>query len=152
MQDGASFRKVAPLLSLRPEDEQLLATYDSFDDRGVPANGYRITLLTATPSIAVNEVVGIVHVCESVSDDAPLYVMGPKPVWGEYVDGVLATDPSPTPSNPFELASYDGRVLPGPGIDGNYEVTQYQFSEPGVHTVQWRLEPTVSNMLRFTVS
>lgn len=152
MSEEASFRRVDPLLSPPQEDAQLLTTYDSFSDKGVPESGYRLTLMTATPSVAVGEVIRIVHVCESVSASSPLYVMGPKPVWGEYVDDVLATDLPPDPGSPFELSSYDGRVLPGPGVDINYEVTRYQFTDPGVHTVQWRLEPTVSNVLRFTVS
>lgn len=140
------------MLSLSAEDELLLDTYDTFEDKGPPERGYRLTLLTTTLSVEVGDTVRIVHVCESVAETSELYVMGPKPVWGEYVDDTLATELPPHGSDPFVLASYDGRVLSGPGTDSNYEVTQYFFTAPGVHKVQWRLDPNVSNTLRFTVA
>jgi hypothetical protein len=152
MNNGPSFRQVDRLLSLSSEDEALLATYDSFDDKGSPTRGYRLTILCANLSVGVEDTVRILHVCESVAETSPLYVMGPKPVWGEYVDDVLATEPPPKGSDPFVPTSYDGRVLPGPGKDTNYEVTRYRFTTPGAHTVHWRLEPNVSNVLRFTVT
>ena len=127
------------------------ALYADAAEKGPPAGGYRLTLLTPTPSVRVNEVVRVVHVCESVAEEAELYVMGPKPILGEYVDGVPATG-SPAPGDdPFAPASYDGRVLPGPGVDTNYEVTEYAFLSPGEHTIQWRLGANVSNTLRITV-
>jgi hypothetical protein len=129
-----------------PEDTALYAGAE-----GPPSRGYRLTVLAATTSVAVNETVRVVHVCESVSGDAPLYVMGPKPVYDEYVDGVRATEPPPAGEDPFAPASYDGRVLPGPGVDTNYEVMEYAFTSPGEHTVQWRPGGIASNTLRFTV-
>src|SRR4051812_40317177 len=84
------------------EDKAVLAGYLEFEDKGPVVDGYRLTILTRKTSLAVGEAARIVHVCESVSDAAELYVMGPKPVDGEYVDGVLATrEPS---GNPFEPA------------------------------------------------
>ena len=152
MNEQAPFRRVDPSLSFQPEDERLLEAYDGFDDKGAPAHGYRITLMSATTRVGVGDIIRVLHVCESVSDDAPLYVMGPKPVRGEWVDDVLSGDAPPTSHNPFEPASYDGRVKQGPGVDANYEVTRYRFDEPGVHTIQWRIGNAVSNALRFIVS
>ena len=118
---------------------------------GPESRGYRLTILAAATSVAVGEAVRVVHVCESVSAGAELYVMGPKPVYDEYVDGIRATDEPPAGEDPFAPASYDGRVLPGPGVDTNYEVMEYAFTSPGEHTVQWRLGASGSNTLRFTV-
>ena len=132
-------------------DNRVLDGYASFQDKGPPAAGYRLTILTAGLSVSVDERVRVLHVCESVSADAPLYVMGPKPVWDEYVDDALATAEPPQGEDPFVPSSYDGRVLDGPGIDTNYDVTEYSFGVAGTHTVQWRLGGKASNTLRFTV-
>ena len=118
---------------------------------GPESRGYRLTILAAKTELAVDETVRVVHVCESVTEDAELYVMGPKPVYDEYVDGIRATDRLPAGEDPFAPAAYDGRVLPGPGVDTNYEVMEYAFTSPGEHTVQWRLGEKGSNTLRFTV-
>lgn len=131
------------------EDREVLAGYDAFEDKGPVVGGYRLTILTRSPSLAPGEPARIIHVVESVSEDAPLFVMGPKAVYGEYVDGALATDEPP--DNPFEPPAYDGRVLPGPGIDSNYEITEHTFTQPGEHTVQWRLGANESNVLVFEV-
>jgi hypothetical protein len=129
-----------------PEDIALYAGAE-----GPESRGYRLTILSATTSVAVGEAVRVVHVCESVSAAAELYVMGPKPVYEEYVDDIRATDRPPAGEDPFAPAAYDGRVLPGPGVDTNYEVMEYAFTSPGEHTVQWRLGEKGSNTLRFTV-
>lgn len=131
------------------EDQQVLAGYDDFEDKGPVVGGYRLTILTRTLTLDRGAPARIIHVVESVSEDAPLFVMGPKPVCGEYVDGTLATETAP--EHPFEPASYDGRVLPGPGVDSNYEITEYRFDEPGQHHVQWRLGVNESNLLAFEV-
>jgi hypothetical protein len=112
--------------------------------------GYRLTLLTAKTAYAAGEPVRVFHVCESVAPDRPLYVMGPKHVCGEYVDGRLATEPPPE-ANPLAPRSYDGRVVDGPGVDANYDVTEYRFDTPGRHTIEWRLGAHVSNLVTVEV-
>ena len=129
-----------------PEDIALYAGAE-----GPESRGYRLTIRSAVTSVAVGDAVRVVHVCESVAEGAELYVMGPKPVYDEYVDDIRATDRPPAGEDPFAPASYDGRVLPGPGVDTNYEVIEYAFTSPGEHTVQWRLGEKGSNTLRFTV-
>ncbi len=127
------------------------AFYEQWDDKGPVVSGYRITILSTKTTYSVGEVVRVAHVCESVERDAQLFVMGPKPVLGEYVDGRLATDAPAADEDPLHPSSYDGRVLAGPGIDTNYEIAHYRFEVPGHHTIQWRASPYVSNTLDLDV-
>ncbi|MEE6289023.1 hypothetical protein V2J52_15325 [Georgenia sp. MJ173] len=132
-------------------DQRVLESYGPSADRGPVIDGYRLTLLTRSTSYGVGEPVRIIHVCESVSADAPLYVMGPKAVTGEHVDDELVTEPADD-VDPLAPADYDGRAVPGPGVDANYEITQYTFDEAGQHSVQWRPGGHRSNTLQITVS
>jgi hypothetical protein len=132
-------------------DQAVVRSYPEFDDKGPVIDGYRVTLLTANRECGPGDPVRVFHICESLAPDRPLYVMGPKPVLGEYVDDRLATDPPPDTEDPLAPASYDGRVSNGPGLDANYEVTEYRFETPGEHTIQWRLGAHVSNVLRIEV-
>lgn len=151
MSDGPFVRVGDPTPASSSEYHEILSEYESFGGKGPPSRGYRLTILPRSLSIRIDEVVTIVHICESLLEVASLYVMGPKPVFGEYVDDVLATEAPPPSEDPLIPSSYDGRVLPGPGIDTNYDVTEYRFTAPGRHSVQWRLGPHVSNTLWFTV-
>jgi hypothetical protein len=134
------------------DHDAVLARYPEFDDKGPEVGGYRLTLLSAGLAVETGQAVRIVHVCESTSTGAPLYVMGPKTILGEFVDEELASPPVPAGEDPVAPSAYDGRVLPGPGIDANYEITEYVFDTAGRHTVQWRLGEHISNMLQFDVS
>jgi hypothetical protein len=134
-----------------PEDEELAGSYPSFRDKGTPVDGYRLTILVSGGAHRVGEPVRIVHVCESVTPGKDLFVMGPKPVYDEYVDGRLATLPTPAGEHPLAPSAYDGRVVEGPGVDFNYEVTQYRFDAAGSHAVQWRPPPFASNVLHVEV-
>lgn len=93
----------------------------------------------------------VVHVHEATRPGIELYVMGPKAIYGEYVDGVLAS-----PAAAGHAPGYNGLVLPSPGIDQNYEVSVYRLG-PGKHTIQWRFatlsRPEVfrSNVLKLEV-
>lgn len=132
-------------------DRALADGYPTWPDPGAERDGYRLTLLTATPRVTVGEPVRVVHVVESTATDRPLFVMGPKDVLGELVDGAPATDPAPDGERTLQPASYDGRVLPGPGVDAHYDVTEYVFDAPGTHTVQWVLGELRSNVLTVEV-
>jgi hypothetical protein len=134
------------------EDQAVAAAYPQFKDKGEPVDGYRITILAKKSAYSVGEAVRIIHVCESLTPEGRLYVMGPKPISGEYVDGELATEPVHAGNHPLFPSSYDGRVLQGPGVDFNYEITEYRFSAVGRHSVQWRPAPYLSNVLLFDVS
>jgi hypothetical protein len=134
------------------EDQAVVRTYPNSEDKGPVVDGYRLTLLPSKRASRPGEPVRVFHVCESTARDRPLYVMGPKPVVGEYVDDRLATDAAPEAEDPIAPAFYDGRVSDGPGVDANYDVTEYRFERPGVHTIQWRLGPHVSNVVTIDVS
>jgi hypothetical protein len=140
------------LLAAPPQDQAVVRAYPDFEDKGPVIDGYRLTLMPSRATCRLGEPVRFFHICESLSADRPLYVMGPKQVLGEYVDGHLATDQPPVTEDPLAPPSYDGRVSNGPGIDANYEVTEYRFETVGVHTVAWRLGPHASNTVRLDVS
>lgn len=86
------------------------------------------------------------HVLEIERPGDTLYVMGPKPVLGEHVDGALATPPAP-PAYAFTTDVYDGVVLASPGLDVNFAPTSYRFATPGPHTIVWRAGSLQSNVL-----
>jgi hypothetical protein len=116
-----------------PESDQKVAgAYTDYKDKGEVNNGKRITILTAKTEYEVGEEIRVIHVLEIINAGAILHIMGPKTVDEEYVDGTLAD-----PKGPDENG-YDGRVMKSPGVDCNYEVTTYRFTEPGTHTIQWR--------------
>ncbi len=136
------------------EDSAVAQQYPDFKDKGPVHKGQRITIMTAKTLYKVGEEVRVIHVLEAPGAGHKLYVMGPKPIENEFVDGKLA---SPERTG---LAAYNGRVDDSPGVDFNYEVSTYTFDKPGVHTIQWRggghpiqgdLE-LESNVLRITVT
>lgn len=134
-------------------DVELARRYPSFPEKGQVRDGYRLTILTHRAVYRVSEEIRVVHVCEAVAPGTELYVMGPKPVCGEYVDGRPATAPCPNPAEPLApIEPYDGRVVPGPGIDTNYEITRYTFDAPGIHTIVWRLGELASNTRRIEIT
>jgi hypothetical protein len=139
------------VVAAAPEaDQEVARSYPQWSDKGAAASGYRITVLCARRTYQPGEPVRIIHACESLTAEGRLFVMGPKPVRGEYVDGDLASSPFPAGEDPLAPSDYDGRVVIGPGTDFNYEITEYHL-ESGRHTVQWRLGPYVSNTLVVTI-
>ena len=138
--DGAS------IVPAPPGDHAVAATYARSAVRGPLRDGVRITILTERAKYKVGEEVRVIHVLEAPEPGHELYVMGPKPIHSEYVDGVERTPPPPAPG------SYDGRVLQSPGVDWNYEVTTYRFTTPGPHRLQWRADGRESNVIELEVS
>jgi len=132
------------------EDQTTAAAYAASPVRGPLANGARITILTARTSYKVGEEVRVIHVLEAPDPGTKLYVMGPKPIYGEYVDGVERTPPNP--SSNLGPGSYDGRVLDSPGADFNYDVTTYKLDVPGPHRIQWRDGGRESNVIQIDVA
>ena len=76
-----------------------------------------------------------------------VYIMGPKPVAGEHVDGKLVTPAPPSGGDPLAPDTYDGATLPSPAVDYNYDITTYRFSTPGQRRVSWEMPPLKSNVL-----
>jgi hypothetical protein len=149
------YLKQPPELSIRSgndivrapaEDQTTAATYAGSTARGPLAAGARITILTSRTSYKLGEEVRVIHVLEAPEPGVQLFVMGPKAIFGEYVDGVERTPPQPGPQ------VYDGRVLDSPGADFNYDITIYKFDTPGPHRIQWRDAGRESNVLQIDVA
>lgn len=138
--DGAS------IVPAPPGDQAVAASYARSPVRGPLKDGVRITILTERTKYKLGEEVRVIHVLEAPEPGHELYVMGPKPIYSEYVDGVERTPPPPAPG------PYDGRVLPSPGVDWNYEVTAYKLTTAGSHRIQWRADGRESNVIEVEVA
>lgn len=126
--------------------------YAAWADKGLVQDGRRITLLTDHRKAAAGENIRVWHVYEAVAGGTELCVMGPKPVPGEYLDGVLRTTLPPNGlPYPWQMI-YDGVVLPAPGIDTHWEPSSYTFDKIGQHTIQWKVDGLESNVLVITVT
>jgi len=135
-----------------PKDDALIAmTYPFQQNRGRVIDGRRITIMTASETVSVSEEVRVIHVMEAPEPGVEIYIMGPKTIYGEFVDGILQTEPDPEWDDPFIPAIYDGTVLPAPAVDYNYEITSYTFDEPGTYRIQWILYPWKSNVITIEV-
>jgi hypothetical protein len=141
------------ILPPRPEDNAVLRGYPRWSDKGPlegPA-GERLTILTEKRYYRAREEIRVIHVHEATRPGTSLYVMGPKAIYGEYLDGVLASRAAAAPPMP-----YDGAVVESPWEDHNYEVSTYRLT-PGDHVIEWRYAtlsgPTVlrSNALKLRV-
>ncbi len=128
-------------------DVAVAKSYPASLAKGPLHKGRRITLLCAPGPYAVGDEVRVIHVYEVTDPGENLFVMGPKPVSGEVVDGVAITPPATALDT-----AYDGRVLPSPGVDYNYDITSHRFSTPGRHTIQWQLGDLRSNLLEVDVA
>ena len=72
------------------------------------------------------------------------------PIW-QYT-GCLPVTPATAPlDDALEPLEYDGRVLPSPGIDHNFETTTYTFKRPGEHELTWQIGELQSNTLKIEV-
>lgn len=132
---------------MRVDAHEAVRLYESWPERGVPVDGRRLTIMADPTRVRPDQHVEVLHVIEIFEPGRQLYVMGPKRVYGEYVDGRLATEPPPAWEDPLVPLLYDGATLPSPGVDGNYEITSYSFADPGPHEIEWRLDGLRSNVL-----
>lgn len=145
---GLSVRRGDDVVPAPEEDVQTARGYPGAPDKGAWIDQRRITVLTARLRVRIGEPVRVIHVSETTRAGDQLYVMGPKPIRGEQVDGALRTAPAPTSGDPLMPAGlYDGRVMPAPAVDYNWDVTEYSFSSAGSHTIEWKLGALVSNQL-----
>jgi hypothetical protein len=133
-------------------DQAVVDGYPEWESKGDVRDGIRLTIMAASSEYRPGEPVRVIHVLEATEFGVPLYVMGPKAVLSEYVDGELQTPRPLAGADPLVPAHYDGRVLDGPGLDVNWEITEYRFDEAGEHTIVWRPGRYASNELIITVS
>jgi hypothetical protein len=131
-------------------DVAVARSYPQFDDKGSVTDGRRITLLTEKTLHHVGDEVRVIHVVEFTESGQRAYVMGPKPVHGEYVNDQLMTAPVPE-GDPLVPTTYNGVTLPTPAVDYNFDITSYRFETSGVYTIQWRLGSVHSNVLSIGV-
>jgi hypothetical protein len=132
--------------------DEIARGYAAWPDRGPPHEGRRATIMVERDRFRAGDKIRVRHVLEILDAGGTLYVMGPKPVYGERLDGVLVTEPPPEDDDPFLPPVYDGPSIPGPGVDCNFEVTTYSFPEPGTHTIVWKLDGIESNVLTLAVA
>lgn len=142
---GLYMRKGDQIIDALPDDIVVAKSYPAVKDKGKVVDGTRLTILAQKHRYRVGEEVRIIHVLEVTEPGRRLFVMGPKPIYGEYIDGHPVT-----PEEPSETI-YDGLVLDSPNVDYNYDITSYRFSEPGRHRIHWQIGRVSSNILEFEI-
>ena len=134
------------------KDISTAKNYPSFDGKGEWKDETRLTILSEKSSYELNEEIRVIHVVESTKADYELYIMGPKTVYGETVNGELMSPALPElMDDPLIPLMYDGETVPCPTLDYNYEITSYSFDSPGEYKIQWELGDMISNELIITV-
>lgn len=149
---GLYVRQGDRIVEASAEDKSVAQSYPKWSDKGSISDGKRLTILTQKNSYKVNEEIRVIHIFESIKLGDQVYVMGPKPVNGEYLDGQLVTDPPPNNEVPWIPLLYDGATLPSPAVDYNYDITSYSFSAPGTHQIYWQLGSLKSNTLTIEIT
>jgi hypothetical protein len=128
------------------EDIEVAKSYPSTRRKGVVVDGRRITIMCRKGTYHVGEKVRVIHVFEVIEPGQEILIMGPKTVFGEYVDGRAVT-----PEESGKPGLYDGPVLDSPGVDYNYDITTYSFVVPGRHTIHWQMGGLRSNTLEIEI-
>lgn len=142
---GLYMRRGDEIIDALPDDIAVAKSYPAAEDKGKVVDGTRLTILAKKNRYWVNEEIRIIHVLEVTEPGHRLFVMGPKPIYGEYIDGNPVT-----PEEPSETI-YDGLVIDSPNVDYNYDITSYKFSEPGRHRIHWRIGGVSSNILELEI-
>lgn len=133
-------------------DLAVVRSYAIWPDKGKVIDGRRITVMAESLSYQANDEVRILHVLEATVPGYEVYVMGPKKVFNEYINGKHHGEESPSDqTDPFMPEEYDGRVVDSPATDFNYDVTVYYFAEPGVYEICWQPGKWKSNTLKIEV-
>jgi hypothetical protein len=134
------------------QDQDVAASYRFSKLRSDTSTGVSLTILSRKTVYAIHEPVRIIHVLEIRDTGWDLHVMGPKEIQGEYInDSLVSRPPRENSKDPWVPGIYDGVVLSSPGVDFNFEITEYVFDKPGTYRVQWRLGKYNSNILVIVV-
>lgn len=149
---GLYIRRGGELVEAPEEDMAVARAYTGWPDKGRVIDGVRLTIMTARRAYRVGEEARVIHVMEATLPGRKVYIMGPKEVSGEYVDGRPQGAAAAEQSDPFTPLEYDGRVLDSPATDFNFEITTHSFARPGVHQVSWRPGKWESNTLEIEVT
>ncbi|MGV8803580.1 MAG: hypothetical protein ACWA6Y_01290 [Polaromonas sp.] len=137
------------LMQASAADVAVARSYPSYADKGGLVNGRRLTVMSRSRLYRIAEEVRVIHVVEAVEPGQELYIMGPKPVYGEYLDDALVTQQPP--QDVWAPDTYNGPTLPSPAVDYNYEITAYRFDRAGRHTIEWCIGNLHSNRLAIEV-
>lgn len=143
---GLYMRQDGRIVEALPEDIEVAKGYPTVSSKGSVLGGSRITIICRKDSYHVGEEVRVIHVLEVIEPGQEIFIMGPKAVCGEYVDGRAMTA-----DICGESQVYDGRVLKSPGVDYNYDITTYTFDAPGRHKIHWQMGELRSNTLKLEV-
>jgi hypothetical protein len=147
---GLYVRDGEQIVSASEADVALAQSYPRWASKGPIIDGARLTILIARTRYVHSEDIHVLHVGEILSPGREVYVMGPKPVYGEYRDGLAN---SLEEEDPFHPTTYNGAVITSPAVDFNYEITVYHELAPGEHELIWKPNAKYqSNVLRFTVA
>lgn len=149
---GLYVRQGDRIVDAPAQDIAVAKSYPTAREKGALVHGTRLTLLTGKRTYRVAESIHVIHVAEVTAPGRQVYVMGPKPIYGEYLDGRLATSLPAPGEDPLVPSTYSGRVLPSPAVDYNYDITVYTFAEPGIHRLQWKMGPLESNVIELTIA
>lgn len=148
---GLYVRQGDRIVEAPEKDVAVARMYPEWPDKGPVIAGMRLTILIGKAKYQVNEEVRVIHVVEVLEEGHEVSVMGPKQVYGEYLDGELVTQPAPDWEDLLTPPFYDGAVEPSPAVDYNYEIMSYRFAKPGVHEIVWELGALRSNKLTFSI-
>jgi len=148
---GLYVRQKGEIIEASEEDVELAKQYPIWKDKGAFKSDRRVTILCQKEEYTIDEAIRVIHVLESLNKADQVYIMGPKQVYGEYVDEKLVTEAA-SGEYPWIPGSYRGKTLLAPAVDYNYEMTTYTFSEAGEHSIQWRLGDLLSNTLRIKIT
>lgn len=143
---GLYMRQDDRIVEALPQDIVVAKGYPTVSSKGSAVQGRRITVMCRKDTYHVGEEVRVIHVLEALEPGQEIFIMGPKPVCGEYVDGRAMTA-----DICGETQAYDGRVLKSPSVDYNYDITTYTFDAPGRHKIQWKMGELCSNTLELEV-
>ena len=149
---GLSIRVGDALVPAPAEDVDVIRRYPCWPEKGGTIDGIRLSIQTQRRIYAINEEVRVIHVVEVSAPGREVYIMGPKKIYGEFVDGQLATQMPPDgEGDPLAPAFYDGATLKSPALDYNYDISTYVFDSPGIHEIYWQMGSRKSNTLMITV-
>ena len=140
------------IVEANADDLAVARLYPEWPDKGLVIDGRRITILSKMGRYRVNEEVRVIHVMEATLPGNEIYVMGPKPISDEYINGRLQGEGMPSiTADPFVPEEYDGRVIDSPATDYNFDITIYSFEQPGTYNICWQPGNWKSNTLEILV-
>jgi hypothetical protein len=88
------FARGGRLVEAPAHDVAAAGRYADWADKGPIANGVRLTVMSARDAYRAGEPVHVIHVVEFTEPGVTIYAMGPKPIYGEWVDGRRARNPT----------------------------------------------------------